>query len=127
MNRLQKTGKAFLFGGAAAVLTQLIYTALTPLPFTPYAKSLLALITMGVFGALLFFFDFYPKWEQRFGFGAMLPICGLPAAVAGGILKELKDGERTTTALKKGILPVATILLTGFLFSVCAALIFSIF
>ena len=127
MELLQKTAKAFLFGGAASVLTQLLFTVLEPLPFTPYAKSLLALLAMGVLGACLFFFDIYPRLEQRFGFGAMLPICGLPAAVAGGILSHLNNGEATASALKKGILPVAAILLTGFIFSVCAALILSLF
>lgn len=127
MEFLQKTAKAFLGGGIAAIITQGIFMLFQFVPVTPHAQTLLTLLSMGILGAILYLLHIYPRLEQQVGFGAMLPICGLPVALADSIVKHLENGETTKSALKKSVLPVVGVLLTGFCFSVIFAVIVSLF
>ncbi len=121
---LQRLAKAFFLGGCLSILTQIIYMLYTAfLPFTDFALVLLSLFTMGVIGAILYVMDIYPKLEKMFGFGAMLPISGLSAAVAAGITHSLKEGLCWKQALKSGVIPVALVLIVGFVFSALLALV----
>ncbi|MEG0873907.1 MAG: SpoVA/SpoVAEb family sporulation membrane protein [Clostridiales bacterium] len=113
MNAIKKVAYAFFCGGCLSIGAQGLFTLYNVLPFTVGAKVSLMLLTIGVLGAVAFLFNLYPKLEKHFGFGAIMPICGLSAAIAGGIAGELKKGATKKNAFKKGALPVIMVLVVG--------------
>ncbi|MCL2889505.1 MAG: SpoVA/SpoVAEb family sporulation membrane protein, partial [Eggerthellaceae bacterium] len=54
--------------------------------------------TLGVIGVILFLCDIYPKLEKVGGMGAVLPFCGLSAAVAGATF----GAGKAAGSMKKG-------------------------
>ena len=125
MQYLKKTGLAFLFGGTIALITEILYRFLAFIPGNPYERSLIILVIMAVIGTLLQLLNIYPKFEKIFGFGAMLPIVGLPPAIAGGIARMRKENAATAQIMKKGFLPVAYVLLFGIGFAMLYAAIYT--
>ncbi len=126
MQYLKKTGLAFLFGGSVAVITEILYKALSFIPVNPYEQSLLTLVGVAFLGTLLQLLGVYAKLEKVFGFGAMLPIAGLPPAIAGGIARLRKENAPTAQIIKKGFMPVAYVLLFGIGFAALYAVILTL-
>lgn len=123
MQYLKKTGLAFLFGGIVAVITEIIYKALFFIDVNPYERSLVALVIVASIGTVLQLIGVYSKLERIFGFGAMLPIAGLPPAIAGGIEQMRKENAAMAQIIKKGLLPIVNVLLFGIGFAVLYAAI----
>ncbi len=126
MKYLKKIGLAFLFGGSIAVITEVFYNVLAFIPVSPYALSLIVLVLMASIGAMLYVFGLYPKFERIFGFGAMLPIIGLPPAICNGIAQVRKENAPTSQIIKRGFLPIGYVLLFGIGFAVLYAVITTI-
>ncbi|HMM06194.1 MAG TPA: SpoVA/SpoVAEb family sporulation membrane protein [Clostridiales bacterium] len=126
MEYVKKVGLAFLFGGAVAMITEILFQALAFVPVNPYEQSLLALVSVAFLGTLLQFLGVYAKFVKIFGFGAMLPIAGLPPAIAGAIARLRGENAPTAQIIKKGFLPVAYVLLFGIGFAVLYAVILTL-
>lgn len=126
MEYVKKIGLAFLFGGTVAVITEILFKALAFIPINPYEQSLLALVSVAFLGTIFQLIGVYAKLEKIFGFGAMLPIAGLPPAIAGGIARLRKENAPTTQIIKKGFLPVAYVLLFGIGFAALYAVILTL-
>ena len=92
-------GMAALVGGIIGVIghTLVVLFAFTPL-YTQGLSIFLVLGTLGIIGAILFITGTYPKLEAIGGMGAMLPFCGLSAAVAGATM----GAGKATGSLFKG-------------------------
>jgi hypothetical protein len=56
---------------------------------------------MGILGAALFSFGLYQKIEKIGGFGAIMPFCGLAAAVAGAICGIRGSGQHLENPSRK--------------------------
>lgn len=121
MEYFKKTTRAFFFGGVAAVITEFFYRFFAFLPVNPYERSLLVLGIVALIGTILFLLGIYPKLEKQFGFGAMLPIAGLPPAIASGIAVMRREKAPLAQIIKKGILPVIYVLVFGIIFAMIYA------
>ena len=123
MEYFKKTVKAFLFGGMVAVITEILYQFLAFIPVNPYERSLITLVLIAFIGTLLNLLGLYPKLEKSFGFGAMLPIAGLPPAISNGIARMRKENAAAGETMRKGFLPVAYVLIVGIGFALLYAVV----
>lgn len=75
---------AFLVAGVLCLVGEAILVAVC---FTPLYEmgfhSVVALLVFGIFGGILFLVGIYPKLEEKAGIGAIMPLSGLMASVAG--------------------------------------------
>lgn len=126
MEYIKKTGLAFLFGGTISVITEALFQGLSFVPVNPYEQSLLALVCVAFLGTLLQFLGIYAKFVKIFGFGAMLPIAGLPPAIAHSIAQQREENAATAQVVKKGFLPIAYVLLFGIGFAALYAVILTL-
>lgn len=115
--------KAFLLGGTASIITEGIFRFLSFLPVNDYERVLISFVVMGILGGILFIAGIYQRLEYTYGFGAMLPICGLPSAIGSNISIQYDKSPSFCTICRTAILPIAKILLTGFCFSVALGII----
>lgn len=91
-------GMAALVGGCLGLLGHILVVLFSFTPLYLQGQSIfLVLGTLGIIGAILFVTGTYPKLEAIGGMGAVLPFCGLSAAVAGatfGVGKATGSGKK---------------------------------
>lgn len=84
MTRIKELAWSFLIGGALCLVGEIILVAVC---FTPLYEmgfqAVTSLLLLGIFGGILFVFGVYQKLEQKGGMGAVMPLSGLMAAIAG--------------------------------------------
>lgn len=93
MDSIKPVFSAFIVGGLFSILGQWLLVMYTSALGANSGLIIpLVLLTFGVLGALLFICGIYQKIEKIGYYGAILPFCGLCAAVAGTFL-----GAKTQT------------------------------
>jgi hypothetical protein len=105
---IKKLLGSFIVGGFFGLIGQLLLvligSALGP-GFDPNMIAVLTLIVMGIIGALLFACSLYQKIDKIGGFGAIMPFCGLAAAVSGAVSGIRGSGETLGKSIVKGLKP----------------------
>lgn len=118
-------GGSFAVGGIFGIICQLLVMAYSMTPLYAAGFSTIAvLVTMGLIGGVLFAVGLYPKIEGIGGMGAILPFCGLAAALSGmfyGVKKE--TGSSGIAAKTIFIDLILKVVLLATALSVCVALL----
>ena len=110
---------AFIVGGIFAVVGQSLISVISSLlgGFSMMVV-LVTLLVLGMMGGVLFISGIYQKIEKIGAFGAILPLCGLVAAI-GGIYSGAKINTGSTRdAVKEALLFVLYILGIGTILAV---------
>lgn len=87
MDTIKPMFSSFVVGGLFSILGQGLMVMFTSALGTGSGLIVpMVLLSLGIVGALLFVLGIYQKIEQIGAYGAILPFCGLCAAVAGTFL-----------------------------------------
>lgn len=121
MQAFKALAGAFIAGGALAIVGQLCsMAAVAILGADSFFLAAATLIAMGAIGAALFVAGAYQKIEKAGGFGAIMPLSGLAAAIAGTVAGAKNEGASTKSACWAGAKLGIWVLGTG---SLAAAII----
>lgn len=108
MDAVKKLAGAFIVGGIFGLMGQVIMVLIGGILGPGYGPELvvpLVLGVMGIIGGVLFACGLYQKIEKVGGFGAIMPFCGLAAAVAGAICGIRGSGAPLGKAIVNGLKP----------------------
>lgn len=106
MNVAKKLLGAFIVGGCFGVIGQIVMVFVGGIMGSGSNMIVpLTLAIMGIIGVVLFAFGIYQKLLDIGGFGAIMPFCGLAAAVAGEICGIRGSGASLGKAVVGGLKP----------------------
>ncbi|MDR3270535.1 MAG: SpoVA/SpoVAEb family sporulation membrane protein [Peptococcaceae bacterium] len=114
MEKAKSVFAAFVLGGCMGVITHLFMLLFGKWQWnSPAMVLVLAMGSMIVVSFILYLAGWYPQWEAIAGMGAKIPISGLLAGVAGGVIAASKNGLTMGKAAQAGMWPVVKLLLMG--------------
>lgn len=115
---------AFVVGGLFSILGQGLTVMFTSALGAGSGLVVpLVLLTFGVIGALLFICGIYQKIEQVGAYGAILPFCGLCAAVAGTYLGAKTQTGSSSAGTKAAVSLILFVVGIGTIFSVIVGVV----
>lgn len=115
---------SFIVGGLLAILTQgLMNLSVAALGAGSPFVGPMTLLLIGLIGGLLFIAGIYQKIEKVGYFGAILPLCGLVAAVAGVFTGTKMETGSSGAAAKAAINLVLFVLGIGTILSMIIGVI----
>ena len=112
----------FIIGGAIGAVGQVILKLYFSIGLKPLDAIQLMVLTMAVLGAVLTVLGVYGKLTELGGMGAMMPMCGLSAGIAGVIAGQRANGVPAGEAVKIGMSAPIQIFAVGTLVAFLVAL-----
>lgn len=124
MNIVKPILQSFIVGGLFSILGQSLMLALGSAlgQNSPFVVPL-TLVSLGIIGGILFIFGIYQKIEKVGAFGAILPFCGLAAAVAGLFTGTKAETGSWNAAIKAALSLVVYVIGIGTILSVIVGVI----
>ena len=113
----------FIVGGAIGAVGQVILKIYFSLGLSPIDAIQLMVLTMAIIGAVLTVAGVYGKLTELGGMGAMMPMCGLSAGIAGVIAGQRANGVPPAEAVKIGMTAPAQIFTVGTIAALLVAVI----
>lgn len=121
MNKGKSLILAFVLGGSMGAIAQLFMLLFSKIGL----GSALVILIFSMAGTVvvtvvLYLLKLYQKWGKYAEMGAMIPVSGLFAGVADGVVEGRKRGLSMGKAVIAGVAPITKLLLVGL---ICAFII----
>lgn len=126
MKIITRAVKAFLFGGCIGLIGQVLVLVTAGITSETEMITVMAMLLMGILGAVLISSGLYYKLSEFFGFAADQPLCGLMFGAANITSHTVEAGENKKKAFLKGFLTVMVIIGIGFIVCACLGLIIAL-
>jgi hypothetical protein len=123
MEILKRVSKAFVFGACVGLAGQICLLLAGSIVPDATLATIIAMLLVGLIGALLIATGIYDKLAGFAGFGEDQPVCGLMYGAANMARGALSEGAPMGKSFFKGFIAIALIVGIGFIIPALIAIV----